>query len=203
MADAEKVRRIYNQEAASYDQRSRGPEAMRGRLFGRARGEVLEVGVGTGATFAHYPADLHRLTALDISEEMLARAEAKAARLPYPVELRRADFQTLPFADGAFDTVVSSLALCGISDPMLMFAEIKRVLRPHGQLLALEHIRPPNPILGAVTSVLDPLYHQLVGCHLNRPTPTLLQKAGFQVQVLERRMLGGMVALMARVEEQP
>ena len=151
MPDAEKVRRIYNRQAARYDSVANRPwvEALRADLFGRARGDVLELGVGTGATFPHYPAGLTSLTGLDISEGMLGKARPRAASLPFLVTLKIADFQTLPFPDASFDTVTSSLALCGIPDPARLFADIRRLLRPGGQLLALEHIPPAQPCAGS------------------------------------------------------
>ncbi len=199
MTEAQQVRRIYDKRAARYDA-SRNPpwlEALYSDVFGRSRGDVLELGVGTGATFAHYPADLAGLTGLDISEGMLARARPKAARLPFPVRLQAADFQTLPFPDAGFDTVTSAGALCGIPDPGRLFAEIRRVLRPGGRLLALEHIRPSNPILGGLADIADPLYLRIEGCHLNRRTPDLLRSAGYSVTILNRRMLNVIVTLVA------
>ena len=199
MGEAERVRRLYDKRAGAYDTVGDHKllDRMRAGLFARARGAVLELGVGTGATFAHYPRDLTSLTAVDISEGMLARARPKAAGLPFPVEFRALDFQTLPFPAAAFDTVVSSLALCGIPDPAALFAEIRRVLRPGGRLLALEHIRPPNPLLGLAADVADPLNERFVGCHLNRRTPALLRAAGFDVQELDRRMFRALVTLVA------
>jgi ubiquinone/menaquinone biosynthesis C-methylase UbiE len=199
MAEAKRVRQIYDKRAAEYDKRENlgWQEALRAELFQRARGDVLEVGVGTGATFAHYPPDLASLTGLDISEGMLAQARPKAARLPFPVTLQVADFQTLPFPGASFDTVTSSLAFCGIPDPGRLFAEIRRVLRPGGQILALEHIRPPNPILGVVADAGDPIHHHFVGCHLNRRTPEILRQAGFSVAILDRRFMNIGVALVA------
>jgi ubiquinone/menaquinone biosynthesis C-methylase UbiE len=199
MAEAERVRRIYDSRAAGYDAltRRQSLEQMGSALFSRARGAVLELGVGTGATFAHYPPDLISLTAVDISEGMLAHARPRAAALPFPVEFLTLDFQTLPLPDAAFDTVVSSLALCGIPDPALLFAEIRRVLRPGGQLLALEHIRPPNPLLGLAADLANPLNHHFVGCYLNRRTPDLLRAADFDVQVLDRRFFRALVSFIA------
>ncbi len=199
MAGAPLVRRIYDKKAAHYDTRENPswPEPLRADLFARARGDVLELGVGTGATFAHYPSTLASLTGLDISEGMLAQARPKAISLPFPVTLRAADFQTLPFTDSSFDTVTSSLALCGIPDPRLLFAEIRRVLRPGGRLLALEHIRPPNPVLGLVADLADPLHHHFMGCHLNRRTPDLLEAEGYTVTIIGRRFLNSGVALVA------
>jgi ubiquinone/menaquinone biosynthesis C-methylase UbiE len=199
MSEAEKVRRIYDKRAAQYDAvvGSRWMGSLRADLFGRARGDVLELGVGTGVTFAYYPADLTSLTGLDISEGMLALARPKAASLPFPVTLQVADFQTLPFPDAHFDTVTSSLALCGIPDSARLFAEIRRVLRPGGRLLALEHIRPPNPILGIFADIGDPVNQHFVGCHLNRRTPDLLRRAGYKVTILDRRFVNAVVTLMA------
>ncbi len=199
MAEAEKVRRIYNKYAARYDSGMGRPwiEALRANVFGRAQGDVLELGIGTGATFAHYPENLASLVGLDISEGMLALARPKATLLSFTVTLQVADFQTLPFPMESFDTVTSSLALCGIPDPTRLFAEIQRVLRPGGRLLALEHIRPANPVLALLTDVAEPLYHRAVGCHLNRRTPDLLRRAGYKVTILSRRFLNAVVTLVA------
>lgn len=199
MAHPDRVRAIYDKRAARYDAQGdpAWQERLRGDLFGRARGDVLEVGVGSGATFAHYPGDLASLTGLDVSEAMLEQARLKAARLPFPVRLQAADIQTLPFPAASFDTVTSSLALCGIPDPALLFSEIQRVLRPGGRLLALEHIRPPNRVLAALADLGDPLYDHFVGCHLNRRTPELLADAGFTVMIARRTFFGMGVALVA------
>ncbi|MCU0510379.1 MAG: methyltransferase domain-containing protein [Anaerolineae bacterium] len=199
MAQPDRVRALYDRRARRYDTvvDPAWQERLRGDLFGRARGEVLEVGVGTGATFPHYPANLVSLTGLDVSEGMLELARGRAAPLPFPVRLQAADFQTLPFPAASFDTVTSSLALCGIPDPALLFSEIRRVLRPGGQLLALEHIRPPNPLLAALADLGDPLYDHFVGCHFNRRTPELLAQAGFAVTVVRRTFFGIGVALVA------
>jgi ubiquinone/menaquinone biosynthesis C-methylase UbiE len=178
-------------------------ERLRGDLFGRARGDTLELGVGSGATFDHYPGDLASLTGLDVSEGMLELARARAARLPFPVRLQAADFQTLPFPAASFDTVTSSLALCGIPDPALLFSEIRRVLRPGGRMLALEHIRPRNPVLAALADLGDPLYDHFVGCHFNRRTPELLAGAGFDVTIVRRAFFGIGVALLAEPVTNP
>ena len=98
MSDAEKVRRIYNKRAAQYDAAvgKRWVAEQRANLFGRARGDVLELGVGSGVTFSYYPPDLSRLTGLDDSEGMLDIARPNAAPTPLPVTLQLAVFQTLP-----------------------------------------------------------------------------------------------------------
>jgi ubiquinone/menaquinone biosynthesis C-methylase UbiE len=198
VANPDRVRAIYDRQAAKYDAVGGAGrlETMRANLFGRARGDVLELGVGTGATLVHYKS-LSSLTGLDLSEKMLEKARARAAGLDFPVELRQADFQTLPFGDASFDTVSSSLGLCGIPDPALLFSQIRRVLRPGGRLLALEHIRPPNAILGIVTDAINPVWDRIVGCHVNRPTLALLERSGFKLQILERHLVGALVSLIA------
>lgn len=200
VADAERVERLYDQVATRYDAKSRWEtlDTLRSHLFSQARGDVLELGVGTGATFPHYPQDLRSLTALDLSSAMLREAHLKALALPFPVRLMRGDFQNLPFGDACFDTVVSSLGLCGIPDPARLFSQVRRVLRPGGQLLALEHVRPPNRWLGALADASDPAFDHFVGCHPNRRTPDLLRDAGFQVEVLDRRLGGILLTLRAR-----
>lgn len=202
MANAERVQKLYNRAAGGYDAAMRRDvlEELRSRLLAEARGNVLELGVGTGATFAHYPPSLHSLTALDVSGAMLRGAQVKALHLPFPVRLMQRDFQTLPFPGASFDTAVSSLALCGIPGPERLFSELRRVLRPGGQLLALEHVRPPNALLASVADLLDPLFDHVVGCHPNRPTPELLRGAGFRVEEQERRLGGILVALRATPE---
>ncbi|QLG13414.1 methyltransferase domain-containing protein (plasmid) [Deinococcus sp. D7000] len=199
MANAERVQRLYDRVAARYDaaMRLRLLDGLRSRLLASARGDVLELGVGTGATLAHYPQAVQSLTALDLSGGMLHEAHLKALTLPFPVHFAQHDVQTLPFGDARFDTVVSSLGLCGIPDPARLFAEVRRVLRPGGRLLALEHVRPPNPWLGQVADLIDPVFDQVVGCHPNRPTPELLRAAGFVVKVRERHLGGVLVTLEA------
>jgi ubiquinone/menaquinone biosynthesis C-methylase UbiE len=199
MASSNRVRAIYDRQAANYDAVGgmSGLEDMRSRLFAQAVGNVLELGIGTGATLRHYR-NISGLTGLDLSERMLERARARSEGLPYPVRLEQQDFQTLAFPDASFETITSSLGLCGIPDPTQLFAEVRRVLKPGGALLALEHVRPPTFILGLGTDLIDPVWDYVVGCHLNRPTVALLKRAGFQVTIHERRVLGAVVSLTAK-----
>jgi ubiquinone/menaquinone biosynthesis C-methylase UbiE len=113
------------------------------------------------------------------------------------LDLVETDFQTLLFRDRSFDTVVSSLALCGVPDPARLFIEIARVLRPDGRLLAVEHVRPRFPGLGVISDLSVPITERLVGCAFNRRTPELARAAGFAVRELDRKMLGVFVAFVA------
>src|SRR5690349_11151173 len=125
--DPEHVRRVYNKRAPLYasDRKVRITDGMRARLLDRAVGDVLDLGVGAGATFPYYPKTITSLTGVDISEGMLAVAEDRARTLAFPVKLVRHDFQSLAFETDSFDVVVSSLALCGIPDVPRIVAEIR------------------------------------------------------------------------------
>ena len=199
MATAQRVQHIYDRLARPYARVARHQtlERLRADLFSQACGAVLELGVCTGATFQHYPPTLSSLTALDVSSTMLHEAHLLALPLPFPVRLMQCDFQTLPFDDQSFDTVVSSLAFCGVPALARLFADVRRVLKPGGQLLALEHVRPPNSLLGAVSDLIDPVFDQVIGCHPNRRTPALLEAAGFEVRLQDRRLAGIVISLVA------
>ena len=196
MANSKRVREIYERNATKYDAalNSTTLEAMRQNLFSRATGDVLELGIGTGATIKHY-VGISSLTGLDLSAAMIAQARQKAKNAAFKTDFRVQDFQTLEFENASFDTVTSSLGLCGIPDPEKLFLEIRRVLKPGGKLLALEHVRPPNIFLGLLTDVINPVWDHFVGCYSNRQTKALLEKSGFKVEVLEQHYLGILIAL--------
>jgi ubiquinone/menaquinone biosynthesis C-methylase UbiE len=196
MASSKRVQEIYQRHAANYDasMRSNTLDDMRANLFSRAIGDVLELGIGTGATLKHY-AGISSLTGLDLSEAMISKAREKASDVSFKTDFRVQDFQTLGFESASFDTVTSSLGLCGIPDPQRLFLEVRRVLRPGGKLLALEHVRPPNAFLGLLADAINPVWEHFTGCYPNRRTKDLLENAGFKVNVLERHYLGILIAL--------
>jgi ubiquinone/menaquinone biosynthesis C-methylase UbiE len=200
MAHARRVRRIYDHAAASYDASGIGRwfDRLRARLLAQASGDVLELGVGTGATMPFYRGTVRSLTAIDVSPRMLDRARDRAAGLTFPVTFLEADFQTLPFPDGSFDTVVASLALCGIPDPPRLYGEMRRVLRPAGALLGVEHVRPGFAPLGLAFDAITPITERTLGCAWNRRTTEQLRESGFDVSVRERRLFGMVVTFVAR-----
>lgn len=180
---------------------------LRARLLPWARGQVLEVGVGTGVNLPLYPAGVC-VTAIDESPEMLSvaqqRARALAAQSPperYPgrvcnredgdtngrVHLARMDAERLAFPDGAFDTVVTSLMLCSVIDPQRALGELRRVLSaPGGRLLLLEHMRPSNSLFALLVDLANvPWYAFNRRCHLNRRTQEAVAAAGFSVEHVE------------------
>ena len=160
---------------------------LRRRMFPLLRGDVLELGVGTGVNLPLYEPGA-RVIGCDASGEMLAWA---ARRHPQaPVTLAQADAQRLPFTDGSFDVVTASLLFCSVADPAQGLAESRRVLRPGGRLVLLEHTRGSG--LGAwLVDALHPLWHTWSReCHLNRETTRAVAEAGFKVQHVEQHALG-------------
>jgi ubiquinone/menaquinone biosynthesis C-methylase UbiE len=172
--------------SAGYDRFSaridrRGGEANRRRLVEEAAGSVLEIGAGTGINFALYR-KASRVVGLEPDSEMRARAERAAQEAAVPVEVVTGDAMALPFADGTFDTVVSSLVLCTVSDPRRALAEARRVVKPEGTLRFYEHVRSKNPRVARWQDRLEGPWRWIGrGCHANRDTLALILASGFHV----------------------
>jgi ubiquinone/menaquinone biosynthesis C-methylase UbiE len=150
-----------------------------------ATGKVLEVGVGTGLNFGLY-AGVESLAGVDPDPYMLERARPRAAALPFPAELHQAGAERMPFADAHFDTAVVTFTLCTIPDPTRALAEVRRVLKPGGRLLFVEHTRSIQPFLATFQDALTPLWKRIGGgCHLNRRAVALVEAAGFRVRRTE------------------
>lgn len=203
--ETERIRRIYERMAPGYD---RQLGFVEGLLFGdgrawvceRARGAVLEVAVGTGRNLPFYPAGVS-LTGVDLSPAMLELARRRADALGMIVELRLADATRLPFDDASFDTVVSTLALCTIPDPSAAVAEARRVLRPGGRFLVLDHVRSPAWPVRLVQHILDPVLVRFAGDHLLREPLAWMRAAGLQVEEFERSRWGLVERAAARRAE--
>ncbi len=175
--------------AAFYDRLNAAAEKgymgdRRSRLLSGAHGEVLEIGGGTGANLPHYQ-DAQRVVIAEPDPFMRKKLWSKLTRTDIPVEVSDAGAQNLPFPDDSFDMVVSTLVLCTVPDQREALAEIRRVLRPGGKLLFLEHVRGPGNIARWQDRIL-PLWRRLfAGCHPNRDTLASIQAAGFEVRDLE------------------
>jgi ubiquinone/menaquinone biosynthesis C-methylase UbiE len=198
----ERQRRYWDRHAGSYDREMAFFERV---LFGdgrawvcrQATGRVLEVAVGTGRNLAYYP-DAVSLTGIDLSPAMLAVARRRAGDLGRDVDLQVGDAQALAFPDGAFDTVVCTLALCGIPDPDRAVAEMKRVLRPDGRLVLLDHVAGARWDVRALQRFLETITVRVGGEHLMRRPLVQVQAAGFQIERCERYKRGVVERLAAR-----
>jgi SAM-dependent methyltransferase len=158
-------------------------EARRAALVSQARGKVLEIGFGSGATLPFYdPAKVSNLTVVEPSEGMNRRAAGRLAASPVPVTSVPGAGEKLPFDDASFDTVVTCLTLCSVSDVPKVLAEIRRVLKPGGQFLFLEHVLSEDEKRRRWQVRLTPLQKVVgVGCHLDRDSAAMVRAAGFDL----------------------
>jgi ubiquinone/menaquinone biosynthesis C-methylase UbiE len=180
--------------AAMYDRMSAGSEqaglgAFRQGLLAGADGRVLEIGGGTGANLVYYPAEVETLTITEPEPPMLKRLQGHVRERAPQATVLRAPAEDLPFEDDSFDTAVSTLVLCGVDDQPRALRELRRVLRPGGRLLFIEHVRADDPELARFQDRMNGLNRFVVGCECNRPTLETIEGAGFDVTQLERTVM--------------
>jgi ubiquinone/menaquinone biosynthesis C-methylase UbiE len=202
-AENERVRRIWETFAPRYDAAMDRVERLlfpggRKWVCSQARGDVLEIAIGTGRNLGLYPPGV-ALTGVEQSPSMLAIARRRAAELGLDVDLREGDAQALDLPDAGFDTVVCTLSLCSIPDDARAVTEVRRVLRPGGRFLLMEHVRSPVLPVRLVERLLDPLAVRLQRDHLLREPLDHLRREGFEVERLERSRLGLVELAAARV----
>ncbi len=179
---------LYDIVAAPAERRHFG--AHRRDLMSRATGRVLEIGAGTGVNFAYYPRHL-TVVALEPDTHMLRRAAPKARAAAARVSFVQAEAEHLPFRDGVFDTAVATLVLCSVASPLRVLDELRRVLRPGGQLLFYEHVRAATPGWQNFQDAITPFWRWVGGgCHPNRDTMGMLRRAGFVATTLEHLEFG-------------
>lgn len=157
--------------------------------------KILEVGVGTGKNMAYYPENT-QITAIDISDKMLNRARHRTTKLGLNIQLLQMDAQALEFPAHSFDVVVSTFVFCSVPDPVLGLQEIKRVLRPGGKAVFLEHMRPKSSFWGKLFDLLNPLVVRLWGANINRRTVENIEKASLEIKRIERLTAQGIVRLI-------
>lgn len=198
------TRTRYQRLAAFYDVMEGMAEGRYGpwrkKLWALVRGpRVLEVGVGTGKNIPYWPKGI-QVTAIDLTPGMLDIARRRAPILGVVADLRLGDAQALYFPDASFDTAVATFVFCSVPDPVLGLRELRRVVRPGGRVLLLEHMRSANPILGALMDILNPVVVRLIGANINRRTVENVRGAGLQIESVEDLGMGGMFKLLtARV----
>jgi ubiquinone/menaquinone biosynthesis C-methylase UbiE len=166
-------------------------EAYRGRVVSAAAGKVLEIGIGSGLNLPFYGDDVTQVIGLDPSPPLLAMAQ-KAARPKLPVELIEASAEAIPLENASVDTVLTTWTLCSIPDAVCGLGEMRRVLKPSGILLFVEHGRAQDARVCRWQDRLTPIWKRFGGgCHLNRPIADLIASAGFRLERLENGYMPG------------
>jgi ubiquinone/menaquinone biosynthesis C-methylase UbiE len=189
-----KVKRSWAKQAPRYDksigffERRVFGSSHRAWAVSRVSGDVLEVAIGTGLNLDHYPANAS-VTGLDLSPEMLQLARARADELGRKVELQEGDAHALPFENASFDAVVCTYSLCNIPDPLRAISEMKRVLRPGGKLVLVDHTRSEVRPVYWVQKLLEFFSRRLEGEHLTR-RPAEHVQTDDDLEIVERERLG-------------
>ena len=172
--------------------RNRSLDAYRRRTIGAASGLVLEIGVGSGQNLPLYGSAVHRVYAIDPSMGLLHMARNRIAEARLPVSLIRTSAEQLPFADAIFDTIIMTWTLCSIRNPVGALIEMRRILKPGGKLLFVEHGLSPEPRVGRWQHRFTPCWKRIAGgCHLDRKIDDLIRAAGFCLSDVEPRYLDG------------
>lgn len=199
------TRKRYQRLAPMYDLMEAFPERRylpwRKRLWSLVKGpRVLEVGVGTGKNIEFYPPGLE-ITAIDLTPGMIDRARVRAASLRRPVNLHLGDVQCLDFPDNNFDAVVATFVFCSVPDPVQGLSEVRRVVKPGGHVIILEHMRSSQPIAGLLMDLLNPLMVRMMGANINRRTVENVRKSGLVLGDVQNVGMGGVFKLIVARKE--
>lgn len=173
--------------------RNKADAAERANLVPAASGAVLEVGIGSALNIPHYRRDVHALYGVDPSLELWRIGRRRLGLYPFPIQYLAGSAERLPIASECIDTVVSTWTLCTIPDVRAALREMRRVIRPGGRFIFIEHGRAPDARVRAWQDRLTPLWARIAGgCHLNRPIDTLIAEAGFSPLTLDRGYASGL-----------
>jgi SAM-dependent methyltransferase len=165
----------------------RGVREHRRTLLDGLTGVVCEVGAGQGLNFGYYPSTVIRVLAVEPEPTLRRHALEAASRAPIPIEVFDGAADALPPDDATCDAVISSLVLCTVPDIAAALAEVRRVLRPGGELRFYEHVRSAHRLVAVGEDLVTPIWSRLAGgCHLNRDSVAAITVAGFDVTSVRR-----------------
>jgi ubiquinone/menaquinone biosynthesis C-methylase UbiE len=188
--------RFYVRISKIYD--DRGGARFRERLLEGLSGRVVEIGAGHGPNFAHYPATVTEVLAVEPDDSMRAVAAQAAERAPVPIRIVAGRAEALPAADGEYDAAVFCFVLCTLDDPRAALAEAARVVGPGGGLRFYEHVRSPR-VAGMIQDVIAPIWRKAAGgCHPNRDTAATITSAGFDDIALDTFGFFGLTHILGR-----
>ncbi len=173
--------------------RNKDAARLRAEWIPKARGKVVEIGIGSGLNLPFYSSEVEQVLGVDPSRELHEMARRRAAGSKLRVELLLQSSENLmPLESGSFDTAVTSWSLCSIPDAPRALEEVRRVLKPDGRLIFLEHGRARDAKVASWQDRLTPMWRVVGGgCHLNRPIDSLIQEAGFRIEELRAGYLPG------------
>jgi ubiquinone/menaquinone biosynthesis C-methylase UbiE len=165
---------------------------FRERVIGAAEGRVLEVGVGSGRNLPFYRPPVREVLALEPAPRLVTMAQTASRGMRMPVSFMEASAEAIPLDEHSMDTVVTTWTLCSIPQATTALAEMRRVLRPGGRLLFVEHGLSPDAGVRRWQDRLTPVWSRISGgCHLNRPIPIMIKDAGFRVDRIETGFIAG------------
>lgn len=179
---------------------SKAERRLRRAAAAKVQGRVLELGVGVGGNWPYLATDLDYV-GIEPDRYMLRRARKRAAAMGRRLTVEQARAEELPFEDESFDTVLVTLTFCTVQDPQRAFAEARRVLKPGGRMVFVEHVRPKGRPAGWLFDWITPFWRRVgAGCHPNRRTEEAISAAGLQIEAIERERVNGlpMIAGTAR-----
>jgi ubiquinone/menaquinone biosynthesis C-methylase UbiE len=183
---SDKTRKRYNRIAPMYDfmewiTEKSAFQKWRRLLWSQVQsGKVLEVGVGTGKNIPYYPPK-SEVTAIDISDNMMSIAKKRASEISKSVDFQMMDVQSLSFPDNYFDSAVATFVFCSVPIPISGLKELKRVVKPDGDIWLLEHVRINKPIIGNVMDLLNPIIVRMMGANINRNTEENVKASGLNI----------------------
>jgi ubiquinone/menaquinone biosynthesis C-methylase UbiE len=163
---------------------------LRNRLVSQAKGDVLEIGSGTGINFPLYR-QASSLTAIEPNPFMIEQSKLRAEGIKMPIKILESKGEKLPFKDNSFDSIVITLVLCSVMHPKQVLLELQRVCKADGQILILEHVKPDNRVLQFVAEIATPFWRRICdGCHLNRNTVSSILESQIEVKNYRTYALG-------------
>jgi len=175
-------------------------QELREQALASAQGHVLEIGFGTGLNLPHYPQAVTSLTALDPATLLPRKVARRISRGSLPVKLVRLSAEMLPFEDGRFDCAVSTWTLCTIPNPVAALREVRRVLKPGGTYVFLEHGRSDDAWVAKWQDFFNPIERVIAcGCNLNRPIDALISQGGLKIDRLDRFLLPGVPRIVGEM----
>ncbi len=176
----------YNRLAGFYDLHSKFAEKLwfikwRKKFFAPLKGNILDVGIGTGKNIEFYDKEA-KVIGIDFSEKMLEKAKEKLIKTDTKnITLKHMDAENLHFKDNSFDYVVTSCVFCSVPNPIKGLKEIRRVLKPTGRLIMIEHVLSKNPVIALIEHVINPLTRLIMGANINRNTKQNIIKSGMKI----------------------